>query len=182
MTWNNGLIEKYDLIMLNLPVVAEAGIELSRRITVPEVPEEIIYSGNSFTAVYAGIAYRLATEVYLSSRSGCKIKAIALWDTGASATLVSADVVRKLNSQPVKTEKECLIVSPNNITEAKYHKLELEIPGIKKYGELTLANYDHLDDQHIDILIGMDIISEGVLTIDNSNGQTKLTFKLTDSD
>ena len=85
MTWNNGLIEKYDLIMLNLPVVAEAGIELSRRITVPEAPEEIIYSGNSFTAVYAGIAYRLATEVYLSSRSGCKIKAIALWDTGASA-------------------------------------------------------------------------------------------------
>ena len=29
MTWSNGSIEKYDLLMLNLPVIAESGIELS---------------------------------------------------------------------------------------------------------------------------------------------------------
>ena len=166
---------------MNLPVVTSSTVSLLKLPTLEE-PEEMIVRHGSFTAVYGGIVYRPVTEVYLSSEAGCRISALALWDTGAMNTCVSADVVRKLASRPAKTEKECCIVTPRDVVKSDFHELELDIPGIRKYKNLMVAKYDFLDEQHIDILIGMDIISEGIMTINNSGGMTKLTFELLGED
>ena len=169
--------KEIDVIYINTPVLAGASVSLTK-LPVPEEPVEITYREKAFTAVYNGIVYRPVTRVLLSTDSGYKMKALALWDTGAVNSCVSESALKKLDSSPMDTGKECCILAPNNMQKSEYHELEMEIPGVKKYKSVAVARYDFLDTQNIDILIGMDIISEGRFIIDNSSGDTRLTFEL----
>ena len=58
--------------------------------------------GLSFTATYNSLARSLHTPVNVESaiNPGTKIEIDALWDTGASGSLIRPEVVAKLNLKP----------------------------------------------------------------------------------
>ena len=166
-----------DVIIINTPVLAGASVRLAK-LPVPEEPIEVAYREKALTAIYNGVVNRPVTRVLLSTKSGYKMKALALWDTGAVNSCVSESALKKLDSSPVDADRKCCILAPNNMQESEYHKLEMEIPGVKKYQPIMVARYDFLDTQNIDVLIGMDIISDGRFVIDTKSGNTQLSFEL----
>lgn len=98
----------------------------------------------------------------------------ALWDTGATCTCISHDVVNQLHLIPtgmmtVQTAS-CSkdvntyivnIVLPNNVTVEGVPVCDSEI-----------------GDQGIGMLIGMDIITMGDFSVTNENGKTVFSFRI----
>lgn len=100
---------------------------------------------------------------------------MAIWDTGATSSVVSDRVVQECGLQPFGpaqvhhaqgtawTEKYIVsIFLPNNVTMEKV-TVTRGIPS------------------GADILIGMDIISAGDFAVTNLNGRTKFTFRIPSS-
>jgi len=135
---------------------------------------------NSFTINYPEIRPAIITECGISlpfdPQKGGKhppiLKYNALWDTGATGTVITQKVVDELGLKPtgrtkvrgVNTEKETFkylvnVLLPNNVG----------LIGITVLvGELF----------EFDVLIGMDIISRGDFSISNFNNQTTFSFRL----
>jgi len=99
-------------------------------------------------------------------------KSIAVWDTGATGTVISQTLAQKLRLQPTgfavinhaqgtsRVPKYIInIVLPNNVGFA-----------FKEVTEGILSNCD--------VLIGMDIIAQGDFAITNVNGNTTFSFQL----
>jgi len=128
-----------------------------------------------FTTKANGIARELNNEVHLSEfydpASGViqpsKKPYSAVWDTGATNTVISRKIVKELNLQPsgrvtVSAVGETFFINislPNNV----------EIIGVR-VSEGAVGGAD--------VLIGMDIINHGDFAITNCNGQTWWTFRV----
>ena len=132
---------------------------------------------HAFTLTETGIVNRLKTTVRIFDKyteqdlSNIK-KWIAIWDTGATTTCITARIATELNLIPTGTvvtstaggNKECNtycvdILLPNNIV----------IYNMTVYEVL-------LNDG--DVLVGMDVIKYGDFSITNYNGKTKLSFRI----
>lgn len=135
----------------------------------------------SFTIEYFGISNTLKTECgvcrafnpSLNNGKHPEVKRFtALWDTGATNSVITKDVVEALALAPTGIGKvfhangDCTantylvnILLPNNVG----------IPSLKvTEGILT----------GMDVLIGMDIITGGDFAISNSDGKTTFTFQM----
>lgn len=96
----------------------------------------------------------------------------ALWDTGANITCISTRLAEKLKLESF--DEAMLSVANNEIFRAKTYYVQLNmgefsIPFIKVLG-LPM-------DKSKDIIIGMDVISKGDLSITNYAGKTVLSFR-----
>ena len=97
----------------------------------------------------------------------------ALWDTGATITCISQELATKLALMKVD---ETLINGANNVPfKADVFCVKLlmgkfEIP-IHRVAALPMDNTGH------DLIIGMDIITQGDLSITNYEGKTVITFR-----
>lgn len=97
----------------------------------------------------------------------------ALWDTGAQLTCISQRLVARLNLQPDGSTN--ILGANNQPFPAKVYSVQLimgrfVIPYLR-VAELPMQNTGH------DVIIGMDVMSQGDLTITNYNGHTVLTFR-----
>lgn len=97
----------------------------------------------------------------------------ALWDTGAQITCISQKVVDSLGLQPEGT---------TTITGAEDKPFKTDVYGVQlvmgnfvipclQVAKLPMVNQKH------DMIIGMDVICKGDLSITNFNGNTCLTFR-----
>ena len=97
---------------------------------------------------------------------------IALWDTGASRSVISTDVVQALNlesdgktrvfhagGESIVYTYLINIILPNNMGTYLLEVMECKLTGI-------------------DVLIGMDIISKGDFCITSPQGKTKFSFQV----
>jgi spore maturation protein SpmB len=95
----------------------------------------------------------------------------AIWDTGASATAVTQNVVDQLSLKPIAmvvaetaagSQNTPIylvnIILPNNVVFQNVHVSRVQIKGA-------------------DVLIGMDIITTGDFAVTNLNGKTTMTFR-----
>jgi predicted aspartyl protease len=104
----------------------------------------------------------------------CRYKAV--WDTGATGTLISQKIAQELNLQPSGREN-VIAVGPggqSNTYETNTYLVNIYLPnevGIVgvRVGEGEIAGGD--------VLLGMDIIAFGDFTITNYNGQTWWSFR-----
>lgn len=97
----------------------------------------------------------------------------ALWDTGANGTVVSEKIVKDLGLKPVGKTK-CYHANGESIVNEYIINLYLPnkvaIPLLRvTEGSLTAG---------FDVLIGMDVITQGDLMISNFNGKTKFSFRI----
>lgn len=130
-----------------------------------------------YTFSYSGIVNQLIIDCALTKPSeqvsGIKQDVKALWDTGAQITCISQKLVDALALQPEDSI---------DITGAENQAFKTEVYGIQlimgkfvipylRVAKLSMENSNH------DMIIGMDVIGKGDLSITNYNGRTFLTFR-----
>lgn len=98
---------------------------------------------------------------------------VGIIDTGATSSMISEDVAKKLELEPCGN----ITVSGVHGTEnARLYKVDLIFGGRFVLPDHTVSGAGN--DAGFDILIGMDIIARGDLTLSRKEGKTFFTFAL----
>lgn len=101
----------------------------------------------------------------------------ALWDTGAGCSCVKPSVLEKLKIKPEHIISYRNITGVNSKTQQKpIYRINLILPNNVMFPQWKFTESDIASQA--DILIGMDIISQGNFIIDNSNNSTKFAFSM----
>lgn len=95
-----------------------------------------------------------------------------LWDTGASGTVISQNVVQQLNLKPISKAK---VYHANGSSVVNVFAINLFLPNqvafpFVKVTEGVLNGTD--------LLIGMDVITQGDFSISNLGGKTTFSFRV----
>lgn len=126
-----------------------------------------------FTEKYKTIQRKLINSAVIEF-NGNYLPAKAQWDTGATGTCISKQVVAKLGLQPTGMIN---VQTPSGIGTMNKYMVNLTLNN-----ELTILDFPVMDSeigsQGIDVLIGMDIISIGDFAVSNFDGRTQFSFRI----
>lgn len=121
---------------------------------------------------YGSIQNRIKSKVVLFGKN-TSVEVNALWDTGASNTCISNKVATELN---LIVYGNLAMNTANGETFANVYTVDLLIEN-----KLPLKNNvvfsANLNNQDIDMLIGMDIIQLGNMQLINENNKTHFIFE-----
>ena len=131
--------------------------------------------GLCFTCAYNGITRSLITLTGIESaiNKQDKIEINALWDTGASLSLIKRDIAIRLNLQPVSKTFICT-ASDDNVPSNIY-LVNLFLPNHTIINRVQVAEGVL---KGCDMLIGMDVITLGDFVISNYDNKTTFTFRM----
>ena len=129
--------------------------------------------GKAFTTTSPMIMNSLKNEIVIQY-NGKSIQVVALWDTGATTTCVSQQVVKDLSL--IVTGK-AIMTTPSNQTERNKYLVDIILPNNFKVSDHVVIDSD-IDNQNIGMLVGMDIISLGDFAVSSFNNQTTFTFRI----
>ena len=126
-----------------------------------------------FTEKYNSIQRKLINSAVIEyNRKSIPVK--AQWDTGATGTCISKEVVKKLGLIPTGMVN---VNTPSGIGIMNKYMVHLILNN-----EVIIMNLVVMDSeigkQGIDVLIGMDIISQGDFAVSNYDGKTQFSFRL----
>ena len=96
----------------------------------------------------------------------------ALWDTGATGTVISEKVVQALGLK--STGKE-IVYHANGRSKVDTYSINILLPNNVDFRALKVTEGVL---NNIDVLIGMDIISKGDFAVTTSQGKTKFSFQI----
>lgn len=126
-----------------------------------------------FTEKYKTIQRKLINSAVIEF-NGNYLPAKAQWDTGATGTCISKQVVAKLGLQPTGMIN---VQTPSGIGTMNKYMVNLTLNN-----KLTILDFPVMDSeigsQGIDVLIGMDIISIGDFAVSNFEGRTQFSFRI----
>lgn len=127
----------------------------------------------AFTSSYNGISLALKnkTRIIYDGRS-CECE--AQWDTGASGTCISNTTASKLGL--IATGKKT-IATPAGKTTVNTYLISILLPNDVLIADIEVCD-SHIGEQGIDMLVGMDIISQGDFAVSNHKGKTFFSFRL----
>ncbi len=119
----------------------------------------------------ASPAYLLANNIAPSETKG--IKALAMVDTGASSTVISQGLAARLKINPVGTTQ---INTPSS-TNVSCHQFDIRIifPNNINIHSIIITEAP-LQGQHIQCLIGRDVLKHGVLIYTGYDNSFTLSF------
>lgn len=130
----------------------------------------------SFTVKCKGIARVLLTPIIVSStfKNNKKQTQInAIWDTGATASVISPKMVQECGLIPIGKDK---VHTAGGIVTQNVYLIDIGLPN-----GILIESVRVTEAQEIagaDALVGMDIISLGDFAISNFNGETIFTFRM----
>ncbi|MBI3232244.1 MAG: clan AA aspartic protease, partial [Candidatus Doudnabacteria bacterium] len=96
----------------------------------------------------------------------------AIWDTGATHSVITSKIVQELNLKPVGMT---VVHTANGQAHQKQYIVNFYLPNQVMFSMLRVTEAPL---HETDILIGMDIISQGDFCISNFEGKTVLTFRM----
>ena len=96
----------------------------------------------------------------------------ALWDTGATCTVISSKVAKLLE---LATFSQTTINHANGQSVVNIHDISLTLPNRTLFPFVRVLETELYG---FDLLIGMDIISQGDISISNKDGKTTFSFRL----
>ena len=88
----------------------------------------------------------------------------AIWDTGATSSMISEKLARKLNLTPEGTVK---VSGVHGIEESNIYTIQLQFNNGFTLNDIQVSEAGN--NAGFDILIGMDIIARGIFIIDGVN-------------
>ena len=97
---------------------------------------------------------------------------VAIWDTGATNTVISEKLAKELNLTPGGT---VTVSTAGGIREANKYILGLQLPNNLEIQNIMVTG--GLLNTDTDFLIGMDIITLGDFAVTNVNGKTVFSFR-----
>jgi len=131
--------------------------------------------GHSFTVVHDGIADALITPVLIEPAIGGEtiLEINALWDTGATMSLVGREIAERLNLQSIS--KTFISTPSDKNAQSNIYVVNLHLPN-----RTLLANVLVTEGvlSGCDMLIGMDVISRGDFAVTNFSGRTVFSFRM----
>lgn len=125
------------------------------------------------TEKYEKIQKRLISSAVVESSSNV-IPVKAQWDTGATGTCISKEIVEKLNLLPTGKVK---VSTPSGIGTMNKYIISLILNNEVRIPNLIVMDSE-IGKQGIDVLIGMDIISIGDFAVSNFEGRTQFSFRI----
>ena len=132
----------------------------------------------AFTIRYGQLVENIVTECIVSKgeienprQNIDSTKCLAIWDSGATSSIITRKVIEQLNLQPVGM---CQVVGIHGSEYEYTYYVNLIVPGEMEFYTIEVTEGD-LDD--VDVLIGMDVILQGDLSISNGNAETIFSFR-----
>ena len=132
----------------------------------------------AFTCKYSSIAGQIITSCEVSdfikdvSQKYSMTTFDALWDTGATCSAISKNVVKKLNLIPVS---KVTVDHANGQSIVNVFEISLTLPNKTLFQSIRVTECAL---SGFDLLIGMDVISHGDFSISNLNGKTTFSFRI----
>lgn len=108
------------------------------------------------------------------SRRYCKIENAA-WDTGATNTIISPEIVKVLGLLP---SGKGAVSAYGGVLEVNTYTIDLCFDNGYKIANLEVMSGDDENDFDYDVLIGMDVITKGDFCISTVNDQTVFSFRM----
>ena len=131
-----------------------------------------------FTLQFDGIASVLKTTVGVGSAFDPKITAVpllnsfvAIWDTGATGSVISKDVVDKVGLRPTGVTN---VHTAGGMRQCNTYMVSILATNGVGFPSIVATRADL---QGADVLIGMDIITQGDFAITNTMGKTTFSFR-----
>lgn len=97
----------------------------------------------------------------------------ALWDTGATTSLIAPHIVEKCNLKPIGVLE---VAVAGGIHRVSSYFVDIRLPNNVTIANMTLGCMEL--PSNIDVLIGMDIITLGDFAITNAGGRTVISFRI----
>ncbi|KAA6302538.1 MAG: hypothetical protein EZS26_001370 [Candidatus Ordinivivax streblomastigis] len=136
-------------------------------------------STKAFTVEYAGITDTLVTKCIVSkayntseTTTSNHVECKAIWDTGAMRSVISTKIVDKLRLAPIGKTR---VFHANGESVVGSYLVNIILPNQIGCSFLQVTEGDITDT---DVLIGMDIISQGDFAVTASQGKTKFSFQV----
>ena len=129
-------------------------------------------NGNSaFTTRYNRHVNELDSTVELLDEKGNTLRTVqAVWDTGATNSVIRAALAQEMNLPVVSYVEQS---TANGKCTVPVYIVRLQLPNNVKF--VVTVTGSNISDS-IDMLIGMDVIGLGDFTVSNPNGKTTLSF------
>ena len=142
------------------------------------MPEQIVYHG--FTQRYPGITYVLITDVLICQAFDPTAKSNhpptkqfrAIWDTGATGTVITKKVVNECSLSPINITK---VQHYGGISDSNVYLVNIILPNNVGVHQVQVTEGDL--GGNADVLIGMNIITIGDFAITNKDGKTMFSFR-----
>lgn len=129
---------------------------------------------NAFTSSSKfGILTQLKSTVSVLYNDS-SIDVVALWDTGATVTCISSNIVSKLGLSATGKKR---IKTPSGDAVVKTYLLSITLPNNVNIPDIEVCD-SAIGNQGFDVLVGMDIITKGDFAVSNYNGKTAFSFRV----
>lgn len=129
----------------------------------------------AFTTQYKGRSNVLKTNVGIlahpSNDNNPGRDWVSLWDTGATCSVITHDVVEKLDLKPVSMS---VVSTPQGSYNAYVYYIDLFLPNGVRFPKLQVLEGQ---PSGCDILIGMDVIGKGDFAVSSHNDQTTFSYR-----
>ena len=136
----------------------------------------------SFTNTYSGFSRELRSDVSiapafdpatLTPGQPSPFKSYsAIWDTGATSSVITEKVVTELGLQPISMAH---VHHAHGQTDAQVYLVNIGLPNNVGFAGIRVTKGEL---RGTDTLIGMDIISRGDFAVSNFNGRTAFSFRI----
>ena len=107
-------------------------------------------------------------------RRYCRIENAA-WDTGATNTIISPEIVMALGLKP---SGKCQLSSYGNDVEVNSYIIDLGFQNGYKIINLQVLSGEAHDNLEYDVLIRMDVITKGDFCVTTIDGKTSFFFRM----
>lgn len=141
----------------------------------------------SFTLSHTTISRALVTDAYIGTafdpvatdpQDYPPLKTFkALWDTGATGTAITENVVRECSLLPIGMTE---VHTASGIDLCNVYLVNIGLPNRVGYSSIRVT--EAKIGQGIDMIIGMDIITTGDFAITNVDGKTIFSFRVPSSE
>lgn len=126
----------------------------------------------NLTINHDGLVLRIISQVtVMPDIDGESVTVSALWDTGAMFSMLNDSIAKKLNLLEIGNTR---YRHADGVSESSIYVGRLELQGGLEISDIELLGLSDIHD--FDVLIGMDIISQGDFRVRNENWNTVFTF------
>jgi hypothetical protein len=128
----------------------------------------------NLTVTHKGLAKKIVSQAVITSiDSGKSVNVAAIWDTGATTSLINEKIVKSLCLKKISVAQVKHVAGTSTFP---IYIAAIEIQGGMKIDEHRFVSFPSIHT--FDMIIGMDIISLGKFCIENRNGNSVFSFKV----
>lgn len=135
----------------------------------------IFQNPKAFTLRATGLAKVLTTplDIFIPSTSTF-VRVSGIWDTGATGTAITETLVKQLGLQPTGKTR---VNTANGVVLQNTYTIDIGLPNSVKVQGIVANGCSDLPSDN-EVLVGMDIIGLGDLSVTNYKGKTCMSFRI----